>query len=154
MSEMEEPHTDLDSLDCIFYMPEDMYDADLRFHHMYEVIKTRLQREAVGLPLGTIQELLLERIASMYVTVKYREATDGFKHASEQRELNSYLMSLFQEWNKVLRSAELEERQVMTKALLTVLVGSLKGLDIPNSYKTKMVDKLGTDLEKAGWVTQ
>jgi hypothetical protein len=55
-----------EDLDPAFVLPENI--ADDRLRGLYEVIVQRLRHEARDLPMNTVQQLLIERIAAKPAT--------------------------------------------------------------------------------------
>lgn len=104
---MVDPLPPEEELDGIFTLPDSVDEAH---RDMYEVIVTRLRRESVGLPLNTIQLLLLERIARNYIVLRIKEdagnGEGGFAHATAQKEFNTFWLSMTVEFNRLLRANE------------------------------------------------
>ena len=94
-----------DDLAYAFVLP-DYVLADSNLAELYEVLVARLRREALGLPMGTLQQLLIERIAGLYVQVKHREAHAGFTTPNQQKEFNVYWLDLTKEFNKLLTASQ------------------------------------------------
>lgn len=92
----------LDALDTAFSLPENIEDPKLR--ELYEVLVSRMRKEAEGLAMNTVQQLLIERIAYNYIVMRSREAGDlgGFNTASVAKEFNSFWLSMTQEFNRLL----------------------------------------------------
>jgi hypothetical protein len=95
---------DLASLDVVFTLPVGIENPMLV--QMYEVLVHRMRREAQHLPMSTVQQLLIERIAMAYVVLRAREigAMEGFAHATEAKNANSFWLSMVEEFNQILRS--------------------------------------------------
>lgn len=90
----------MDNMEDIFELPERL-QGDERLVRWHAEIVTRLRREAQGLPMKTIQTLLLERIAYNYVQMRSREI-DETTSARERREESQFWMSMTQEFNRLL----------------------------------------------------
>jgi hypothetical protein len=91
----------------LFVLPED-FDDHLKL--AYSVIINNLREEAAHLSLTTLQELLIERIAFNYVALRHRELHEGFTHEAAQRHLNSFWLSMTQEFHRVVGSTPQAER--------------------------------------------
>lgn len=82
---------------------------------LYEVIVARLRAEAASTRMNTIQELLLERIATNYVILRYRERVaageGGFEHTTAAKDFNSFWLAMTREFNHVLRADGLDEAE-------------------------------------------
>lgn len=96
----------LDDLDAAFTLPEIVEDEKLR--GLYEVLVHRMRAEAKDLPMNTVQQLLIERIAFNYIIMRSREngALGGFTSANVQKEFNAFWLSMTQEFNRMLVKAE------------------------------------------------
>lgn len=96
----------LDDLDAAFTLPEVVEDEKLR--GLYEVLVHRMRGEAKDLPMNTVQQLLIERIAFNYIIMRSREngALGGFTSANVQKEFNAFWLSMTQEFNRMLVKAE------------------------------------------------
>lgn len=79
---------------------------------LHEAIVTRLRREAAGLPMNTVQQLLLERIAFNYVVLKYREEAQDWGRG-EQKDFNTWWLSMTQEFNKLLMANQDKMREAL-----------------------------------------
>lgn len=100
-----------DGLERAFHLPEDVgQDADLVA--LYNEMVLRLRREASGLPMNTIQQLLIERIASFYVQIKFKENTGSFT-MNQQKEFNAYWLQLTAEFNRLLAASDTKLRDAM-----------------------------------------
>jgi hypothetical protein len=109
-----------DDLARAFVLPQWVRD-DLELVVLYDNIVTRLRREAAGLPMNTVQQLLLERIAFNYIALKHKEANNGFARASEQKDFNAWLLSMMQEFNKLLMANQDKLRDAMMLEIQKVL---------------------------------
>lgn len=86
-----------------------------RYTRLYDEMIDHLRAEAAGLPMNTLQEILIERIASTYVTIRYREDNESWKGTRQQKEFNDYWLDLTKEFNKLLKSGTdeiLEKRMI------------------------------------------
>lgn len=97
---------DLSALDGAFYLPEHVDDANLRA--LYEVLVARMRKEAADLPMNTVQQLLIERIAYNYIVlrVKERGGDGGFNTTAVQKDFNTFWLSMTQEFNRMLTKSE------------------------------------------------
>lgn len=119
-SPLDEP---LDELASAFTLPDYLAEDD-ELVALHEEIVRRLRREAAGLPMKTAHMLLIERIATFYITIRYKENNDSFR-GYQQKEFNAYWLSLTQEFNRVLQANDeklreamlLEVQDIVTKAV-------------------------------------
>lgn len=126
-------HDDFSDLDTAFTLSEIVADPNLRT--LYEHIVARMRKEAEGTPMGIVQQLLLERIASFYVYMKHKElvpvgSIGGYSSAANQKELNTFWLSMTEQFNKILakktpESIRTEAYQEVTEKVLKV-IGKIK----------------------------
>lgn len=120
----------LDELAAAFELPE-YIAADETLAGLYHEIVLRLRREAAGLPMKTAHMLLIERIASFYVTIRYKENHQEFR-GYQQKEFNTYWLSLTQEFNKVLQANDEKLREAMLLEIQNIVSDTLKLITDPN----------------------
>lgn len=96
----------LDDLDAAFELHDTVEDPRLR--GLYEVLVHRMRNEAKDLPMNTVQQLLIERIAYNYIVMRSRERGEygGFATAAAQKDYNTFWLSMTQEFNRMLGKAE------------------------------------------------
>src|SRR3954464_2741326 len=141
------PTDDLAALDDAFHLPENVTDQALR--NLYEVLVARMRREASDLPMNTVQQLLIERIAYNYVIMREREAGEhgGFGTANAQKDFNTFWLSMTQEFNRMLTKAELlsgNERKVLLKQVQEVIVSTVgKSVTDPKT-RSKLLTNMAT----------
>lgn len=111
-------------LQAAFKLPEHI-EADEILAELFTNMVTRLRREAEGIPMSTVQQLLIERIASMYVQIRYMENT-GFDGVNKQKELNDYWLKLVAEFNRLLSSNDDKRREQLLYDVQNVVMESLK----------------------------
>src|SRR6185312_8009494 len=88
-----------DDLAEAFRLPDDIL-ADEGLVTLHANLVLRLRREAAGMPMNTVQQLLLERIAYNYIVMKQKERTNGFTTPAQQKDFNTWWLSTTQEFNK------------------------------------------------------
>lgn len=91
----------VDTLELAFTLPDEIAENAVLVA-VYNEIRDRLRREAAGLPMGTVQTLLMERICFTYVLMKYKEQTGSFARTNEQKDFYAFWLSMTQEFNKIL----------------------------------------------------
>lgn len=96
----------LDNLDAAFELPDIVEDEKLRA--LYEVLIYRMRKEAKNLPMNTVQQLLIERIAFNYIIMRLRERGEmgGFTTANASKDFNTFWLTMTQEFNRMLSKAE------------------------------------------------
>lgn len=115
----------LDDLDAAFTLPDVVDNADLRA--LYEVLVHRMRKEAEGLPMNTVQQLLIERIAFNYIVLRAKEggALGGFTTANVQKDFNAFWLSMTQEFNRMLVKTDSmngSERKSLLKEIQQVIL--------------------------------
>lgn len=91
----------LDGLQIAFRVPASIeHDVELTALHG-EIVK-RLRREAQGLPMKTVQLLLIERIAFTYVDMIQNERTGVLRTARDKKEAYTSWVTMTQEFNRLL----------------------------------------------------
>jgi hypothetical protein len=112
-----------DGLAAAFELPQAIQDS-ARMLNLHSEVVSRLRREAAGLPMNTVQLLLLERIATFYVQVKMREL-EGVA-VRELRELNSFWLSMTQEFNRLLTASQDKLREQLFTDIQAILNDAIK----------------------------
>lgn len=115
----------LDDLDGAFELPEHI--TDLRLRSLYEVLVHRMRAEAKNLPMNTVQQLLIERIAYNYIVLRAKEAGElgGFAHANVQKDFNAFWLSMTQEFNRLLGKTEAmsgNEKKALLREIQQIIV--------------------------------
>lgn len=115
----------LDDLDAAFELPEFIEDPKLR--SLYEILVHRMRSEAKNLPMNTVQQLLIERIAFNYIVLRSRERGElgGFPGANVQKDFNAFWLSMTQEFNRMLGKSETmggNERRELLKEIQQLIL--------------------------------
>jgi hypothetical protein len=118
----------LDDLDAAFTLPEIVDDPKLR--GLYEVLVHRMRKEAEPLPMNTVQQLLIERIAYNYIVMRCRENGElgGFTTAAVQKDFNTFWLSMTQEFNKMLGKTETlngNERKALLREVQQLILSTV-----------------------------
>ena len=131
-----------DELERAYRLP-DVIAADEELQALYDTLVQRLRTEALGLPLTTAQYLLIERIATKYVIIRYREQT-GWLGVNAEKETNQQWLDLLKEWNRVLassqeqmRAALLEQVQKITLEAVTLIKDAEDRQNVRRHYQEK-----------------
>jgi hypothetical protein len=140
------PHDDLDRA---FRLPRYIQE-DTELNDLFDSMVLRLRREALGIPMNSVQTLLMERIASMYVIIKYREDHDNWAGASQQKDFNDYWLKCTVEFNRILTANDDKLRQAMLLEIQKVVMDSLKTISDPEERRRVMRDLSGS-LANAGF---
>lgn len=126
----------LDNLEDIFDLPESLRDNEqlVRWHR--EIV-LRLRRESQGLPMKTVQTLLLQQIASHYVQIRHIESLQpSFEdmdarqiaaYEKNRRDQSQFWISMTQEFNRLL---EKHQDKLLNKVLADVQAILKEGLPL------------------------
>lgn len=131
-----------DGLAEAFRLPPAIEDSEA-MSGLHAEIVLRLRREASGLSMNTVQQLLLERIATFYVQTKMREQEGvGVK---ELRDLNSFWLSMTQEFNRLLLASQDKLRDALFMEVQKILDSALKETIEDNDVRKKVRLRLAGD---------
>lgn len=112
-----------DELATAFVLPE-YITGDLAV--LYQTMVSKLRQEAAGLPMNTIQQILIERIATFYVQIKFRESSlTGFTTVNQQKEFNAHWVTLTQEFNRLLANSQDKLRDALLMEVQKVVSSTL-----------------------------
>jgi hypothetical protein len=142
--------TPLDSLDGAFTLPQWVTEDD-RLHRLYEVIVARMRRESEGVPMNTIQTLLMERIALNYIVMKAREQGNlGQVSVAAQKDHQTWWLAMTSQFNKQLNKAtEQEYKDKILREVTNVIVSVLSKVEDPK-LKLQLKNDLMAGFETAG----
>lgn len=123
-----------DSLDLAYTLPDNI--TDFRLRRLYKILIDRMRRESAHLPMNTVQQLLIERIAYNYIVMRFKEAANtieegAFAHATQQKEYNTFWLSMTQEFNKQIRSTDAETKSQLMRVMVEVVANVLREIDDP-----------------------
>lgn len=143
---------DMHELDAAFELPDVIQDAKLRT--LYEVLVARMRREASHLPMNTIQQLLIERIAYNYIVLRSKERGElgGFAHSTVQKDYNTFWLTMTAEFNRMLGKSDVmngHDRKALMRDMQAIIVNSVSGLRDPKE-RAEVLEKLAAEFEKAG----
>lgn len=107
---------------------------------LYDESMQNLIVEARGLPMHTVQEFLLERIVTMYVTIRFREthrAEWGAGAASTRAEqiYTGAWLDMVKEWNKVLASGQEKMREAILADVEKLMLAGIETVEDPETRK-------------------
>ena len=120
MTDITSMNTPPSDLEAAFRLPLILQD-DPMYVGIYNDMMERLQREASGVPMTTLQKLLMERITSLYVTIRWREDNDTWRGVSQQKEFNTYWLDLTKEFNRLLTNNEDQLRDELLRQVQQVV---------------------------------
>lgn len=139
---MASPPDDFADLDAAFHLPEHIEDERLR--GLYEVLVARMRNEAKDLPMLTLQQLLIERIAYNYICMRDFEQGGRFATASAQKDFNTFWLSMTQEFNRMLCKNETlggNERKLLLKQIQHLILQTVdKSVSDPKTRSHLLVN--------------
>lgn len=143
----------LEDLDAAFELPDDAV-PDPRLRALYEVLVHRMREEAKHLPMNTVQQLLIERIAFNYVVLRSKERGElgGFAHSTVQKDFNTFWLSMTQEFNRLLGKVEgigVADRKALLKDVQQIVVGTLASISDPH-LRNDLMEKIAAGFEAKG----
>jgi hypothetical protein len=143
--------TPLDDLDYAFELPSVVTDAKLR--SLYEVLVHRMRQEARHLPMNTVQQLLIERIATNYIVLRSKERGDlgGFAHAGVQKDYNTFWLAMTAEFNRLLAKSDAAgDRVGLLKEMHSIIVNTLTTTLPDPRQRSAVLEKMALAFENAG----
>lgn len=119
---------DFATLDAAFTLPDHI--DDIRMRELYEILISRMREEAKDLPMNTVQQLLIERIAYNYIVMREKERglLGGFATTNSQRDFNSFWLSMTQEFNRMLTKTEVmtgQERKALLREVQQLILNTV-----------------------------
>jgi hypothetical protein len=136
-------------LEAAFELPESAV-GDLGFRMLHTALVQKLLEEAKNIPMQTAQYILIERIATTYIYIKYKEA-DGFDGLNPiaQDKQNVYLLSLLAQFQKMLAKATAQEdRENTLREVRDIIVRVARSSD--SSAKQEVLQELIEEFKKVG----
>lgn len=133
--------------DNVYNLPDSIDDPALV--EMYNVIVHNLKEEASTLPMNTVQQLLLERIAYNYILLRWKENRDGWTHERNQKEFHTFWLSMTAEFNRNLRAAKADELVMAIKDKMMIAVKNALET-VPSDVRSPFMNALADGFEEAG----
>lgn len=115
---------DFSDLDELFTLPEEI-ELESGLRTAYEVIVMRMRAEARGIPMTTVQQLLIERIAYNYVIMRHHERQNEFRTTTAQKEFNNFWLSMTHEFNSLVKVTDSEYREQLLQHVGKVITDAL-----------------------------
>jgi hypothetical protein len=136
-------------LEAAFELPESAVE-DLNFRMLHTALVQKLLEEAKNIPMQTAQYILIERIATTYIYIKYKESS-GFDTLNPiaQDKQNIYLLSLLAQFQKMLAKATAQEdRENTLREVRDIIVRVARSSD--SSAKQEVLQELIEEFKKVG----
>lgn len=112
-----------DALEDAFELPPSVA-SDPRLSALYNEVVANLRREARGIPMNTVQTLLLERIAYYYVTLKSAE-WNGSVTPLQLKDLTKFWLDMTTEFNKQLASGHEKLRDALLLSISEMVMQAI-----------------------------
>lgn len=119
--------------------------ADPKLRELYEVIVARLRQEASSVPMNTVQQLLIERIAANYIMLKAREAVpigddQGFAHTTAVKDFNTFWLGMTREFNAQLHRFGPNDHEATLRRVRDVIVSELSNVE-DGALRNELTDR-------------
>lgn len=138
---------DLSSLDYAFELSDEITDPKLRM--LYESIIHRMRTEAAHLPMNTMQQLVIERIARYYISLLAWERSPKFNMREDTR-YTEYWMKMAAQFNSMLmRATPAAQRDAFLERIALVIAGVLKTVE-DEDVKLEIFQKFMFAFKKEG----
>jgi hypothetical protein len=121
---------------------------------MHEVLVKRFQAEAAHIPMNTVQQLLIERMATHYVFLRWKEGKtkdgqmSGFDHGRDFKDQNTFWLAMTQEFNRLLKQYDPNAPEKQAERLANVLEQVFAGMHVDVAGPLR--ERFGEALESAG----
>lgn len=137
-------------LEAAFELPESAV-GDLNFRMLHAALVDKLLDEAKNVPMQTAQYILIERIATKYIYIKYRESAgfDSMNPIAADKE-NTHLLALLAQFQKMLAKATAQEdRENTLREVRDIIVRVFKNSAQDDGRKAAFQELL-KEFEKVG----
>lgn len=136
-----------DTLASAFDLP-DRFQGDEFLRDLYDEIVTNLRAEARGIPMNTVQTLLLERISYYYVSLKEAERS-GQISPSQMKDLTKFWLDMTTEFNRQLAAGHEKLREALLSQISEMVMERI--MEIPDrEIKTTLVLSLKEGFAEMG----
>lgn len=127
-------------MQAAFALPAGVRD-DPELVALHRQIIQQLQAESMGIPMHTVQELLLERIATEYILIKWRERSEGWVGlgVGAEDKAKTHWKNLVSEWNRVLERGQETLRNALVAEVTKI---SMRVLEIIEDDETRKAVRL------------
>jgi hypothetical protein len=92
----------------------------------------RLRADASHAPMGTVLELLLERIATNYIIIRWRESAPlgagAFEHSTAAKEYNAFWLAMVKEFSAQVKATDADYRDALLQQVNGAISSALAGM--------------------------
>lgn len=110
---------------------------------IYREMVAQLRAEAAGLPMNTVQHLLIERIAYDYVYIRIREEemrlgdnTSTFNRPNVHKEYNNFWLDMTKEFHKQLTSGNDKLREALLMEVQAAVQNAVNTVKDPETRQS------------------
>jgi hypothetical protein len=132
-----------------YRLPDNMAGVEnTQFMDLYDTIISNLHYEArdAGRQMTTFEQLLLERVAFMYVYVRFAEAQGEFNGALQHRQANQFWLEMSKEFEERTKPTDTAR---FAKTIQKAFTQALDAIDDPVT-RSRVGEIFGQGLEQAG----
>ena len=129
------PEDEAPELGVAFQLPADVL-AKPELAELYLTSVRKLQAESRGIPMHTVQEFLLERIATKYVMLRYHEIYGGWRGVNSEKDATAQWLDMVKEWNKVLATGHEQLRAAFLDEFTSI---AMKGVELIEDKPTRQM---------------
>ncbi len=141
---------DYSHLDLAFGLPPSLSDPS--YVELYNVIIAEMRADARGVQLDMTLNLLIERIATYYVTMKSEEQNPTVARPSPEVQKNrvTFWLSMVQEYHKLLKQrTPMDKRIAVLKEVQSIVLDTLDCIGDPK-LKERLTTKFIENFTAAG----
>lgn len=121
----------VDGLARAFRLPDDL---DGEYADLHQEIVSRMRREAQGIAMNTVQQLLMERIATSYIQAKVREES-GVLTLKDIKDQNASWLAMTQEFNKLLQASQDKLREALFTEIQKIIGEAMEEITDPEMLR-------------------
>ena len=121
-----------------------------KYIDIYDETEEGLREESKHLSDNPTLKTLIERISTVYVTIRFREDNRWPNGPQEQKEYNANYMNLVKEFNKVIQTSQDKKRDQLKENLIVVVQSVINKHVEGNSEKKAIFEDIADGLQKRG----
>lgn len=133
---------------------ENLYPKFMRgneeYQGIYNALRDQLRSDSSHIEKSVTMEVLIERICTVYTTIKYYENTRWTNGPQEQKEYNANFMNLVKEFNKVVETSQHKKLERMKDTLVEVVTSNISKHVRDASARKDLLEDIATELQNRG----
>ena len=126
--------------------PEKGKDTLTSLQFLYSEVIARLREENSG--AGTLELMMMERIAFLFMYMKFMEARKTFKYDTDYRAVLQLWSGLVNDLSKMLVKSPEEVKDAVLSAVSGAIASAMN--DLPADQRELIGERLASSFEKAG----